>query len=842
MKSPVFVASLIALTSLFATAQQAALVATPDGVAVQLSLQAGPETVRATTASVSDLVAFQFGTSGVAATWTEWSGGTTVDWQAISLDGARCDAVGTIDRALHLEYATFDPVVGTPAIPARLRATAASGLWIVQWATQGLEAYRAHVEDLGGTIHRYLPSHAQIVEADAAVAGEIAALPFVRSMTAFHPAYKLEPALRDAALDDTLVGSTIRLNVLTMRRGASGQDRVAAIVEALGGRVESQSIETFLMSVTIDGSQLAALAASDDVQWIDRWTPIGADMDMARAFVGATWLENNIGFSGAGVRGEIHDLGTQMNHPELSNPIAHGSVGTHPHGTSVAAQVFGQGVNPLARGLCPQGTAIVTDANAYGSRYAHTMQSIDPNGPYRVVFMTSSVGAAQTTAYSSISQNLDLIAFDSNLVHLQSQSNTGTQASRPEAWAKNVISVGGINHYGTLTDTDDQWTGASIGPAADGRMKPNMAAFYDSIYTATSGSSYTGSFGGTSGATPIVAGSVGLIHEMWHAGAFGNATGASVFASRPKDTLVRALLFASATAWDFEGTTDNLARSRQGWGRPDLEKLYTQRQRVHWVNETDVLTNLQSQSYYLNVVPGVPELKVALVWADPAGTTSASQHRVNDLDVVVTSPTGSIYRGNFGLDLSPWSVAGGTKDSINTEECVNIQSPTAGTWKVEVIAAEVNQDGHVETAAVDVDYSLVVLGADPGTVAAPFEMRLETTGAGVGDGRMGLDRIPAGTVTGYCLLSFATLGTVGSGPTAGLWPDALTVQALFTPAAPGNPLHWTAPVGGAFPASDLVLGPGSITLPAGTQLDGFGVAVGQGGQVLGATPVRRITF
>ena len=844
MKSSPLVAALIAATSLFANAQIATLVTTGNGVAVELGLSSGAVLARATTAEVRDLVSFELpDASGVAATWSEWTDGARADWQAISLDGSRLDVVAPIDRLIRLRLAAFDPTLREPAVPLGLRSAPGSRLWVVQWRTQGLEPYRFAIGSMGAEIHRYLPNHGQIVAMDSTVASAVSGLPYVRSVVPFHPAYKLDPVLLTDASPVTRAGAA-RVNILTMRRGMAGQAPVAQLIEELGGVVHEHSSETYLMSATVGPSQLVALARCDDVQWIDLWSEQSADMDVARQFVGAAWLESTIGFNGTGVRGEIYDIGTQLSHPELASPLAHGSVPSGSHGTSVAGQIFAQGLNSLARGMCPNGTAIVSDANAVGgSRYAHTMQSIDPAGPYRVVFLTSSVGPAQTTAYSSVSQNLDLIVFDSNLVHLQSQSNTGTQASRPEAWAKNVISVGGINHYGTVSDTDDAWTGASIGPAADGRMKPNLAAFYDSIYTTTDGSGYTGSFGGTSGATPIVAGAVGLLHEMWHAGAFGNGSGATVFDSRPKDTLVRALMFAAASAWDFEGTTDNLARSRQGWGRPNVERLYAERQHIHWVNETDVLTNLQSKVYYLDVLSGTPALRVSLVWADPAGTTNASQHRVNDLDLIVTSPSGTIYRGNFGLELGRWSVAGGSKDGINTEECVNVPAPTSGVWRIEVIAAEINQDGHVETNAIDVDFALAALGAERGTVPAPFEMRLSTTGSGVGDGLMGFDRIPVGTTEGFSLLSFATNGSVGSGPTAGLWPDALTITAVLTPMAPGNPFHWTAPASaGIFPAIDLTFPPGSITLPAGTELDGLGVALDAQGQVLGATPVRRIAF
>ena len=73
----------------------------------------------------------------------------------------------------------------------------------------------------------------------------------------------------------------------------------------------------------------------------------------------------------------------------------------------------------------------------------------------------------------------------------QSQSNNGNRSSRPQAWAKNVISVGGVKHYDTLDTSDDAWAGgASIGPAFDGRIKPDVSYWYDYIYTTTTGSGW----------------------------------------------------------------------------------------------------------------------------------------------------------------------------------------------------------------------------------------------------------------------------------------------------------------------------------------------------------------
>ena len=79
---------------------------------------------------------------------------------------------------------------------------------------------------------------------------------------------------------------------------------------------------------------------------------------------------------------------------------------------------------------------------------------------------------------------MDDIIWRLDIAIAQSQSNAGTQSSRPQAWAKNIISVGGVYHFNTLSTADDAWSGgASIGPAADGRIKPDVSYWYDSIFT-----------------------------------------------------------------------------------------------------------------------------------------------------------------------------------------------------------------------------------------------------------------------------------------------------------------------------------------------------------------------
>jgi hypothetical protein len=116
---------------------------------------------------------------------------------------------------------------------------------------------------------------------------------------------------------------------------------------------------------------------------------------------------------------------------------------------------------------------------------------------------------------------------------------------------------------------------------------------------------------------------------------------------------------------------------------------------------------------------GSPELKVVMVYSDPPGNPAVPlQHRINDLTLKVTSPSGTVYWGNRGLYDGVWSITGGGPDTKNTEECVFVQNPGAGQWAIEVQGNEIIQDSHQETPGViDADYALVVKGV--GAITTP---------------------------------------------------------------------------------------------------------------------------
>lgn len=648
--------------------------------------------------------------------------GSVTPYYAISLDGQQNDVVTPTSYEILLRYSEFDPSKAQPRVPAAL-ANTNTNIRIVQFATQPLDSFRSQIEALGGTFHRYLANHAYIVEMNPDVAAKVAALPYVRWTGPFHTAYKLDEGILAAVQGGGFgEGGLQAFNIECFARGQAAQQRVADAVIAMGGNVQAFNPDGYRMEVWVDPSNLVQIARMNEVHWIDPWTPGETDMDICRQLSGAVPTLSGMNVLGQGVRGEVFDSGVRISHQAFQGPapLLHTvNSGDTSHGTNTYGIVFGNGAaNASGTGMLPnreQGIFAaynqVTQFGGAKTRLLHTQELVNPAGPYRAVFQSCSVGNSQTTQYNSISQEMDDIIFKTDLLICQSQSNLNSQSSRPQAWAKNILAVGGIQHNNTLTRNDDGPSGASFGPAADGRIKPDLAHCYDSILCPSSSSdtSYTSGFGGTSGATPITAGAFGLLFQLWHNGTWaGHGGGASVFDSRPHSTTAKALMINTA----YKYSTATINRNRQGWGMPDLTKAYNDRARTVVIDETEVLPNLGSNKFRIGVPPGTTELRVTLVYLDPPGTTSSTLHRINDLTLKVTDPSGTIYWGNNGLATANVSASGGAKDSKNTVENVFIPSPTSSTqWFVEVFADQVVQDAHVETGATDADYALVIHGA-----------------------------------------------------------------------------------------------------------------------------------
>lgn len=230
---------------------------------------------------------------------------------------------------------------------------------------------------------------------------------------------------------------------------------------------------------------------------------------------------------------------------------------------------------------------------------------------------------------------------------------------------------------------------SSRGPCADGRIKPDVTAPGTNILSVRSHDTAAGTLwgaystdytysGGTSMATPVTAGAATLVRQ-YHLQENGTA---------PSAALVKATLMATATDLSPGQYGEGIYREMtarpnnvEGWGLIDMGAALSPvaPNACVFVDEKTGLTTGQQMSYTAAVVNTSVPLSVLLVWSDYPGDPSAAKALVNDLDLIVQAPDGTIRNGNDTLDR------------LNNAEGVDILAPQAGTYTIKVSAFKAPQ-------------------------------------------------------------------------------------------------------------------------------------------------------
>lgn len=763
------------------------------------------------------------------------------------------------DPRLHLLAGVHDPLRRQLFPVGPLAAPTATRLHLVQFVGPIAPKHLACLAVPGVEVLFHVPAQAMLVRAEAALVEKIAADPLVRWVGPLANGCKLAPELHRFVRTE---GRALALHcAFARKRDAQAlADRIASV----GGRVTGRAPGATFLRAELDGAQLLAVLAGDEVVFVDPAAEVGFDMDHVRMVGGANHVETLGNLSGQGVRIEITEP-FEETHPELvGRVLVRGGNFVLAHGHCTAGIVGASGIgNPQARGMLPAATLIEGNYTGLGSllHFAQATGSTDPGQPWQAMLATASWGSTPNVNYTTASQAFDDALFAADLVRVQCMGNLGNSAqARPEGWGKNGISVGGVYHYDDASPANDAWNGslsqppeppASIGPAIDGRIKPDLVGFYDSVGTIdlTGSAGYTpndyfAGFNGTSAATPIVAGHVGLVLQMFTDGLFGNVLPELPlpqhrFVNRPHMATAKALVCNTAEQYAFSGPGHDLARMHQGWGFPSLQRLYDHRGRLLVCDQYDRLQANELRRYWIYVAPGTPELRVTLNHPDPAALPLTTVHRVNDLDLRVERwSDGLVWWGNHGLDVGTESTPGGAPDDRNTLESVYLSNPAAGMYEIEVSGAQVVLDGDPATPALDVPFALVAHPLGGGNVVdAPLQ--LAATTAPGGQVTLTLRGVPAGGFDeGFTVVSRDTGRGRGFGSLLGVELDSFGAEQLGSTLAPGNAFHFDA-TPGVFPFAPYAYPDvAAASSAAGTDVDAVVVLFDNGSMVAVSNVVR----
>ena len=393
---------------------------------------------------------------------------------------------GTSDSSsvlIRLQYATFDPLRGEPAIPANLRVSTdgakATRHYLVQFSGAVQQQWKDSVVASGGIIHDYIPDNAFIIGLSPAAKQAVSSLSFVRWVGAFQPAYKLSSEV--AKLVNQAQSARLTLDLTIFRDGDP------ATVAALPGiKVLAQSANSFdtVMRVQLDSSQLVSLAQLDAVSRIEVFHQPTALNDQMRQIDGVNTIWGaGLQLFGQGQVVAVADTGLDTGNTSTLSPDFGGRLNTADalgrsgdwsdpcgHGTHVAGTVLGNGVrsgsNPGTHsytasfaGMAPEAhlifqsiadsscnlTGIPADLNTlFGQAYSQGAR-----------IHTNSWGASSNGEYDAMAQEVDqFIWAHPDMSILFAAGNAGVDAD-----ANGVIDLGSLGTPGSAKD--DITVGAS---------------------------------------------------------------------------------------------------------------------------------------------------------------------------------------------------------------------------------------------------------------------------------------------------------------------------------------------------------------------------------------------
>ena len=252
-------------------------------------------------------------------------------------------------------------------------------------------------------------------------------------------------------------------------------------------------------------------------------------------------------------------------------------------------------------------------------------------------------------------------------------------------WWPDDYPVGPFNGAAMANNPNQVVAFSSRGPTSDGRIKPDVVAPGTFVLSTRSTMLAPNNFawgayppnkkyfhmGGTSMATPLVAGAVALVREFLR-------TKQGI--AKPTAALVKAMLIAGADRLSGTASAGRLADNAQGFGRVNLDGSL--KRPLATIEGTGLSTGDKS-TFTVSVPSANKTLRIALAYSDAPGETL-----VNNLNLMVTDPSGKRFVGNQAASSSTVL----TFDTTNNAEVIQVNNAKKGMWTIDVIASNVSRD------------------------------------------------------------------------------------------------------------------------------------------------------
>jgi hypothetical protein len=620
------------------------------------------------------------------------------------------------------------------------------GYYVIQFAGPIQEAWKRDLSERGVKFLWYLPNYAFVVRMDPSLENQARLHPAVRWLGLYQPAYKIsgQPELK---------AREGRLTTVILVHYDEDINLVLDGLKAMGVEVLESTVSEFnkMIKTDLPLEALESVAGMRQISWIEPWYPNRLHNALCQWVVQANDSTSrriwNKGLRGEGQVLSSSDSGIRVTHNmfyDSSVPLT--TWGDYPTHRKVVAYkqigeaTFGDEAVNYYHGSHTGGTLCGDDSinggsSAYdGMAYKARIYFMDGGGstsgiwgyndlaylfgpPHggvsgypetRAYIMSNSWGSQQTSGpmpYDAQCMSLDQYTWaNKDFLPFFSQGNTdgGNYVGRP-AVSKNCISVGASRNGANAATLA---TFSVYGPTQDGRTKPMVVAPGDGQTANTglwsvNGSGNTGyiQMMGTSMSCPAAAGATVLVRQYYTEGWYPSGIKTPADAFVPSAALMKATLLAGA-----DKGTPAIPDTRYGWGRVNLDSSLFfdgDARKLAVVDDATGLQTGQYKEYTFTVADSLGQFRAALCWTDYPGQPGAGRQLVNDLDMMLTDPYGTTYKGNvFGSSVS--TPNSGNYDSLNVEENFRRLSGAyrPGAWKLKVSAKNTPQGPQPYAVAV----------------------------------------------------------------------------------------------------------------------------------------------
>lgn len=244
-------------------------------------------------------------------------------------------------------------------------------------------------------------------------------------------------------------------------------------------------------------------------------------------------------------------------------------------------------------------------------------------------------------------------------------------------------------HSDEMVDSvDDVVPFSSRGPCLTGRRKPDVTAPGTFVLSTRSSQIAVNNYGwrafpaakkyymfmgGTSMATPLVAGCAVLVRQYLRQ---------NRNIENPSAALIKAAVIHSARYIDYRHASPDSSRwadNEQGWGRVDLKQVLnpTSPTNVVFIDENQGLETGDMKKYEIEITDPGSLLRITMVYSDAPGADI-----INNLNLFLYDPDGKFYIGNDFKNS-------GAPDGDNNVEGIVIENPKTGKWSVHVVASNI---------------------------------------------------------------------------------------------------------------------------------------------------------